>query len=287
MEELESNPVDMIDEKDLIQISQAVSSARYAGPKSLYAKMSRIMGKMSRMEKKGYNDYFKYAYVTNEDVADAVRAAMAEEGLAFFPSIREIKTVTYKANTNKGLKDVIKTLVYFDFTFADGETGETLTTQWVGEAIDETDKAIAKAATSAQKYFLLKTFIIGTGDDPDSDKDGGNGQSSSSGARRSASGNGRSLGAPQNGGKDNRRAAKPAPQAEETEGPPWYPKAANDYSTYYSATIPFFKTTREVGVRVLGENNKDAQAAARALLELQEKNSPPSEKKEDSPSESE
>ena len=42
---------------------------------------------------------------------------------------------------------------------------------WTGESLDTQDKGITKAATSAEKYFLMKTFVISTGDakdDPDS-----------------------------------------------------------------------------------------------------------------------
>jgi|GEM_PF-4547377 len=55
-----------------------------------------------------------------------------------------------------------------DYTLACGDTGATITTRWTGEAADSQDKGINKAATAALKYWLLKTFLISTGDeDPD------------------------------------------------------------------------------------------------------------------------
>jgi len=64
------------------------------------------------------------------------------------------------------------TVAKFEFTFVCADTGESKTLTWYGEANDGQDKGISKAATSAEKFFLLKTFICSTGDptdDPDSD----------------------------------------------------------------------------------------------------------------------
>ena len=126
----------------------------------LYAKMSKVMGMVNRVPKSGYNDHFKYAYATSEDVADVVREAMAEVGLAFFVDIKSV------------IQENKKTITDFEFTFADGESGATRTCSWRAEAQDSQDKGISKSATSAVKYFLLKTFLISTGDEPDPDSGG-------------------------------------------------------------------------------------------------------------------
>jgi len=130
------------------------------GGAGLFKKMSNIMGKLERIPKNGFNKHFQYAFVEDSDVLDAVRKAMSEAGLCLFVSMVELK------------QEGKKTVGHFRFTFADGETGETMTVPWSGEAIDTQDKGIAKTATSAVKYFLLKTFLISTGDEPDSDSDG-------------------------------------------------------------------------------------------------------------------
>lgn len=126
---------------------------------SLFAKMSRVMGKMNRLKKRGHNDYFNFDFATSEDVSDLVRQAMAEEGLALFVNILETKRLEKLTQAR------------FMFVFADGETGATYSCQWESEAIDAQDKGISKAVTSAIKYFLLKTFLISTGDEPDPDSD--------------------------------------------------------------------------------------------------------------------
>jgi len=124
---------------------------------SLFAKLARVMGKLERLPKRGHNDHFGYDFVTIADVADAVRKALAEEGVAFFASMDGLAQENHK------------TVADFTFTFADGQTGATWTCPWKGEAMDTQDKGIAKAATSAEKYFLLKTLILSTGDEEDAD----------------------------------------------------------------------------------------------------------------------
>jgi hypothetical protein len=136
---------------------------------SLYAKLARVMGQISRLPKEGRNTFQNYDYVTDTTVADAVRKALAAENVAFFASM-----------TSTGVEGEL-VVSSFEFTFADGDTGATVTTVWFGEArrfasrkdgkdsID--DKAINKTATAAEKYFLLKTFLLSTGDEPDADAD--------------------------------------------------------------------------------------------------------------------
>jgi len=130
---------------------------------SLYTKLAKVMGSLTRIPKSGHNTHFNYDFVTDTDVSDAIRKALAKEGIAFFASMREVQ------------RDEKKVTAHFVFTFADGETGATWSCEWNGEAIDTQDKGIAKAATSALKYFLLKTFILSTGD-PTDDSDASNGK---------------------------------------------------------------------------------------------------------------
>ena len=126
----------------------------------LYAKMAAVMGRLERIPKRGFNQHFKYEFVTDSDVLDAVRIAMAAEGVCLFVSMTGVQ------------QQDKRTIINFQFTFADGESGQSMPVAWVGEAIDTQDKGIAKAATSALKYCLLKTFLISTGDEPDTDSDG-------------------------------------------------------------------------------------------------------------------
>lgn len=56
-----------------------------------------------------------------------------------------------------------------EFTLFDIETGFYEKTTITGEAIDKGDKAGYKAYTGALKYYLADTFMVATGDDPETE----------------------------------------------------------------------------------------------------------------------
>lgn len=131
---------------------EMTGSEKREGDAKLFAKMSRAMARLERLPKRGHNTHFGYDFVTDADVSDAVRQALAAEGIAFFAEMLSASKVEERC------------VVQFSYTFADIESGATRSCTWVGEANDKQDKGIAKAATSALKYFLLKNFILSTGD---------------------------------------------------------------------------------------------------------------------------
>lgn len=130
----------------------------------LYAKLARVMQELERVPKNGYNSQHQYYFATDADVLDAIRGQLGKLGVAFLPRMIDVtQTPNGKA---------VNTLVRFEFTFACADSGATWKSEWQGESIDWSDKGISKAATLGLKYFLLKTFMISTGDsdeDPDAD----------------------------------------------------------------------------------------------------------------------
>lgn len=137
----------------------------------LYLKIARIMGNVARIPKRGRNDFHKYDFVTEGDVVDAIRTQLSEERIAFFARMLSFEQVP------AGEKSV-KTSAAFEFIFADADTGDVMVCPWHGEALDNGDKGVNKAATAALKYFLLKTFMISTGED-DADGEGHEAQATS------------------------------------------------------------------------------------------------------------
>lgn len=124
---------------------------------NIYKKMLNIMNNMSRVPKNGYNSYNKYKYVKEEDLVDYIRPLLVENGLAFTSNMVE----------QERNEDFTK--VKMEFTLVDVDTQETLTSIYWGEGQDKQDKGIYKAVTGAEKYFLMKTFLVATGDDPEED----------------------------------------------------------------------------------------------------------------------
>jgi hypothetical protein len=123
----------------------------------LFQKIANVMGKVERVPKNGYNNFHKYKYVTESDLIESVRKFMSEEGLIIFNNVK-----SYEVNGE------IAT-VTIEFTLACTETGETINSVMVGQGQDKGDKAFYKAYAGATKYFLMKTFLIPTGDDPEAD----------------------------------------------------------------------------------------------------------------------
>lgn len=137
-----------------------------ASQRSLVRKLSEVMGVVGRVPKNGRNDFHKYDYATEADIAEAVRMAMAERHLMLVPDV--VDTTWHEVPRRSGGSDRIATLKV-RFTLMDGDSGENMVFHVLGEGQDGGDKATYKAMTGAIKYALLKLFLIPTGDDPEID----------------------------------------------------------------------------------------------------------------------
>lgn len=129
--------------------------------KSLTKKLVKVAASAAYVQKSGYNSHFKYSYVTEADVLDLVRKGLTEQNVFIYPSLQSVS------------KDGDVTTVNIKYTFADGDTGETMEIICAGSGADRSDKGIFKATTGAYKYMLLKTFMISSGDDPEATDENG------------------------------------------------------------------------------------------------------------------
>lgn len=130
--------------------------------KGLYVKLAEITAELGRVEKRGRNDFHKYDYVLEADLLEAVRLKLAERKVAVLPSLTAL-------SHREGTKQSTITTAHVRFTFVDGESGEKHECDWAGEGDDPADKGLNKAYTAAVKYFVMKAFLIPTGDDPEGD----------------------------------------------------------------------------------------------------------------------
>lgn len=124
-------------------------------PKALALKLALVMGEVSRIPKKGYNDYHKYHYVLESDVLDSVREALVKHRVVILPTLL----------SSRRHGDL--TEVDLQFTIIDGDSGDTYASMFTGSGSDKGDKGVYKAYTGAYKYYLMKLFMIPTGDDPE------------------------------------------------------------------------------------------------------------------------
>ena len=134
--------------------------------RKLVSKLAEVMKRVKYIQKAGFNEFHRYKYATEADVNEQVREVLAELNVVMIPNI---KSHSVREHINaKGKTEYIVT-VCVEFTFHDGETGESITFCTYGEGQDAGDKGTYKAITGAQKYALMKVFMIPTGDDPEGD----------------------------------------------------------------------------------------------------------------------
>lgn len=127
--------------------------------------ISSVMSEVGTIEKRGYNDHFKYHFARMEDVLEALTPLMGKHGLAIFQN--ELKIVMEGS----------RMAVEYEFSVIHKSNERWPPLKQTGSAIARDrqgnldDKAIAKCHTQARKYFLLGLFQVPAGEFPDSDGD--------------------------------------------------------------------------------------------------------------------
>lgn len=135
---------------------------------SLVRKLTEVMQEVTYIQKTGFNKFHGYKYATEADVSEKVRDELAKRNVLLVPSVKSHAVRNH--TTSKGSTEYIST-VQVDFTFIDGDSGESIGFTAFGEGQDAGDKGVYKAVTGAQKYALMKVFMIPTGDDPEENEE--------------------------------------------------------------------------------------------------------------------
>jgi hypothetical protein len=135
-------------------------------PHNLTQKLCQVMATVDRIPKTGRNDYHGYSYAEESVIVEAIRKELATRNVMLYPSLqtRMLGDGTGAITVEGGITTVLMT-----YTFVDGDSGETMESAWAGQGQDSGDKGLYKAYTGAQKYFLLKTFLMPTGDEKGAD----------------------------------------------------------------------------------------------------------------------
>jgi hypothetical protein len=136
--------------------------------KNLAQKMINIMQEVAYIPKTGFNAFHKYRYTTEADVSTALSKALIKHKVFMFSSVLERESKIYQTRTNK---EAFLITVKLALTFIDVESGESFTGIFFGDGSDPDDKGLYKAMTGAQKYALMKTFLVATGSDPEQETD--------------------------------------------------------------------------------------------------------------------
>lgn len=134
---------------------------------NLYQKLAKIMGEVDKIEKTGKNSQQGYDFVEQAVVLATLRPKLAEHNIVIVPTVtnHEIERFTNTKGTT-----VFHTVLSTKYRVVNGDNPtEDIEAEWRGEALDYSDKAVNKAMTASQKYFLMKLFNVSDKDDPDQD----------------------------------------------------------------------------------------------------------------------
>jgi hypothetical protein len=135
-------------------------------PLNLTQKLCQVMATVDRIPKTGRNDYHGYSYAEEAVIVEAIRKELASRNVMLYPSLqtRMLGDGTGAITVEGGITTVLMT-----YTFVDGDSGETMESAWAGQGQDSGDKGLYKAYTGSNKYYLMKTFLLPTGDEKGAD----------------------------------------------------------------------------------------------------------------------
>lgn len=132
---------------------------------NLYQKLSKVMGDIDKVEKTGKNTQQGYDFVEQAVVLATLRPKLSEHNIIIIPAVTNHEVERF---TNAKGTTVFHTVLTTKYTVVNGDDpAERIEAEWRGEALDYSDKAVNKAMTASQKYFLMKLFNISDKDDPD------------------------------------------------------------------------------------------------------------------------
>ena len=142
---------------------------------TLHEKLLEMQKRVDSVIKDGKNSSDKYDFASDENVLGIFRPMLDEFGLLLIPKVE--RTALHEGATRSGTARFM-TEVWFTMLWHDVESGEELPVPWYAQGVDLAgEKGVGKAATYAEKYFLLKFFHVPTRkDDPDADRRTGAGE---------------------------------------------------------------------------------------------------------------
>ena len=151
-------------------------------PKNIYARLAQLNGQIGMIRKTGVNAFHKYTYAKEADLVEEIRPMLSEYGiwleqrLLGDPArgfVAHQRLAQYKSGADITVESLTAITKEFRFVWWNPESGELETTEWepfMGYGDDNGDKGYYKAETGAVKYFLMKTFMVATGNDPEADQ---------------------------------------------------------------------------------------------------------------------
>lgn len=147
-------------------------------PTSIYGKLALITGLIGQVRKSGRNEFHKYNYAKESDLVEAVRPLLSELGLWVWWTLHSDPTLGFVPHQRLNISrrrdgetteaDSL-TVITGQFKFFDDKGASSEPQIIMGYGDDTSDKGLGKAYTNMEKSFLMKSFLVSTGDDPEAD----------------------------------------------------------------------------------------------------------------------
>ena len=128
-------------------------------PPEVYGAIAAVTAKLARvgLPKLSHNLAGNYLYRSLDDVVNGLAPILAEQRLCILPRVLERSAVD-RTDRRKVTLVHVALRVAFDLVSADDGSMHTL--EAFGEALDEDDKATAKAMSAAYKSIVFQAFCI-------------------------------------------------------------------------------------------------------------------------------
>jgi len=125
----------------------------------VYPAISAVSAAFARvgLPKDKINPADDYAYRAIDDVLDRLAPLLAEHKLCILPRVKRRRQALI---TQPGGEVLVQVALKVAFDLISAEDGSSHTIVAFGEALDHSDKATAKAMTSAYKYAVLQAFCV-------------------------------------------------------------------------------------------------------------------------------
>ena len=152
---------------------------------AIFKKLLTIQSAIDGTFKDAENTSDRYKYTSSNTLLNMIRPMLNDLGLLLIPLVTDAKLS--EGATRSGTTRYM-TEMWWTFRWVDVEDGETYDVPWYSQGVDLAgEKGTGKAATYAEKYYLLKQFHIPTDkDDPDSDARTGSGEKKQRGTQAAA-----------------------------------------------------------------------------------------------------
>lgn len=135
--------------------------------RNLYQRINAVMDEVGKLAKTGKNTTQNYTFIEQAVLMAKLRPLFVKHGVVLLPAI---------VSTNYRQPDgarMVTACCSMSFTLINADNpSERESCPWFSEGADMGDKAVNKAGTSGEKYFLMKLLMLSDKDDPDAESPG-------------------------------------------------------------------------------------------------------------------